>query len=279
MGEGEAPAARPRQAPYATGGEAIRGRRIWLSGGLGGLGLEFSRAFLQHGCACLALVDLADEATGQAAAERLRDALPASASQLVRYYQADVRDAGRVRESMRDAAAAFGGLDTVVNNAGVADGDAERVIAVNLVAVIAATRAALAVFGEAGGATDRVIVNMGSSAGVHAVPLGPAYAASKHGVVGYTRSMRNACWRRGVRINCLCPSWVSVGMGSTVPRVGDSGRPRAFMEKEQVSAALVEMFRRRDMTGEAVYVSHAAEPRVVRADLESKLSELQFAKM
>lgn len=268
-----------RQPPYKSAEEAIRGRRIWLSGGIGGLGLEFARAFIRFGCAGIALADVAEEAVGKAALKELQNGL--TKEQDIRYFRVDVRDVWRVRESMMQAAIAFGGLDTVINNAGVADErEIDWTVAVNLVAVMTATEAALEVLEKSGsGGMEKVIVNVASAGGVFAMPVAPVYAASKHGVLGYTKSMRNACWERGVRINCFCPGWVSVGLGKAVSQIGQTAKFTGILEKETVADVLVEIFRRRDLVGEAVYVSKTSGPRIVHPDISTKLKEARFAKM
>lgn len=270
-----------RHAPYANKSDAIRGRRIWLSGGARGLGLCFAKALLSHGCAALALVDIAEPSAGAAIVSELL-ASRQSTDQRVKYYHVDVRDPRRLTDSLLDAALSFGGLDTVVNNAGVADErELDATVAVNLVAVVRATEAALDAFEEvpAGEGAERVIVNVASAGGVVEMPIAPIYSASKFGVVGYTKSMRNACDERGVRIMCFCPAWADTGMGKTVSRMGVTARYTGIMRGEDVAECLVEMIRRRDLVGEAVYVSKVTGPRLVMHNISTRMRDFPKAKL
>lgn len=268
-----------RAPPYASKRLAVRGRKVWLSGGARGLGLSMAEALVARGCAAVAVADVADEAAGAAAVAHLlaRRATPA---QQVRYVRTDVREPAQVAASMREAARAFGGLDTVVNNAGVADErEIDLTLDVNLKAVIRATEAALHAFAEVGGDGERVIVNVASAGGVFEMPIAPIYSASKFGVVGYTKSMRNACWERGVRIHCLCPGWADVGMGETVSTEGSTAKYTGILEGAEVADCLIEVLRRRDLVGEAVYVSKVTGARIVAQDISRRMDAPRRAKM
>lgn len=270
-----------RQPAYATADDAIRGRRVWLSGGTRGLGLRFGKDLLGHGCAALAIADIADPEAGAAAVEELKRSRKNGSKQEIKFFRVDVRNSRDLSNSMLEAGIAFGGLDTVINNAGVADErELDLTIAVNLVAVIRGTEAALEAFEEVGGdAEDRVIVNVASAGAVFEMPIAPIYSASKHGVLGYTKSMRNACWERGVRINCYCPGWADIGMGQTVSKVGKTAKFTGIMTGEMVADGLVELFRRRDLVGEAVYITRMTGARVVAQDISKKLEKARFAKL
>lgn len=270
--------------PYATPHDAIQGRRIWLSGGAGGLGREFSKALLDHGCAALMLIDIVADDVGRALAHQLqRQHSKHPSGARVEYERVDVCDAAGVEASLRRSARAFGGLDTVVNNAGVGDErELRKTIGVNLVAVMEATESAVRVFGEAiGGKEGResVIVNVASAGGLFAIPVAPIYCGSKFGVVGYTKSMREACWERGIRIVCFCPGFVEVGLGKTVRKGGNVAKFTGIMKGDAVAGGLVEVLRRRDLVGEAVYMSERMGKRIVRTDVSRRLADATWAKL
>lgn len=129
-----------RKPAYSSIEHAIRGRRVWLSGGARGLGLQFGKALLAHGCAALAIVDIADAEAGSLAVEELKRSRKFGSKQDVKFFSVDVRNSRALIDSMLEAGIAFGGLDTVINNAGVADErELDLTIAVNLVAVIRGT--------------------------------------------------------------------------------------------------------------------------------------------
>jgi 3-hydroxybutyrate dehydrogenase len=131
-----------------------------------------------------------------------------------RSYACDVRDPDAVRACVDNAAADFGGLDLLVNNAGVQfvspiaefpDGKYEQVRGVDLDGVFYATRAAWPHLVARGGGR---IVNIASVHGLVASPYKPAYVASKHGVVGLTRASALEGAPHGITVNAICPGAV-----------------------------------------------------------------------
>jgi len=123
-------------------------------------------------------------------------------------------------------AAAQNGIDALCNIAGLLDWGPtldfdetrfQKVIAINLTSVYALSRAALPHLISSGGN----IVNMASTAGVQGTPYSIAYAASKHGVVGMTKSLAVEFAARGVRINAVCPGHVDTPMTRRPPPTGD----------------------------------------------------------
>lgn len=124
------------------------------------------------------------------------------------------------------AGAGQGGLDILCNIAGLLDWGPtldfdedrfQRLIAVNLTSVFALCRAALPLLIESGGN----IVNMASTAGVQGTPYSIGYAASKHGVVGLTKSLAVEFAARGVRVNAVCPGHVKTPMTDRPPPEGE----------------------------------------------------------
>ena len=132
----------------------------------------------------------------------------------VGYHGADMGRPDEIESLMTYAAAQFGGVDVLVNNAGiqhvanVEDFPVERwdaIIAINLSAAFHTTRLALP--GMKRRNWGRVI-NIASTHGLVASPQKAAYVAAKHGIVGLTKVVALECAPTGVTANAICPGWV-----------------------------------------------------------------------
>jgi NAD(P)-dependent dehydrogenase (short-subunit alcohol dehydrogenase family) len=130
----------------------------------------------------------------------------------------DVSDLADVRDFADAALERFGAVDVLVNNAGISSiGPAEttsaeewrRVIDINLTGPFLLCQAFGARMLERG---TGAIVNVASIAGLHGVSDRAAYNASKHGLIGLTRSLAAEWGGRGVRVNAVCPGWVKTPM-------------------------------------------------------------------
>jgi 3-oxoacyl-[acyl-carrier protein] reductase len=131
----------------------------------------------------------------------------------------DLSDPQAIGAAVDAAAERFGGIDIVVNNAGVLGFMAmddpgydtlwDRVLMVNLTAVQRVVRAALPHLRKS--AAPRV-VNIASTEALGATPLNTAYAASKTGVAGLTRAMALDLGKSGITVNCVCPGFISTPM-------------------------------------------------------------------
>ncbi len=133
----------------------------------------------------------------------------------------DVTDGVAVGELIEKTAADHGRLDYVFNNAGIfasgpfetmSDSAWQQVVDVNLWGVIHGTRAAYAIMRQQG---HGHIVNTASSAGVMPVARSAAYAATKHGVVGLSTSLRSEAAAHGVRVSVAVPGLVDTGIFAT----------------------------------------------------------------
>jgi 3-oxoacyl-[acyl-carrier protein] reductase len=138
----------------------------------------------------------------------------------------DLRSSTKAREVVAAAAEHFGGLDILINNAGVAfsagmdspddefDPAWEQTFAVNLTAHAKLVRAALPYLRRDG---EGRVVNIASTEGLMASSGLPAYTASKHGVIGLTKSLAVELGRTGVTVNCICPGPIRTGMTAGIP--------------------------------------------------------------
>jgi 3-oxoacyl-[acyl-carrier protein] reductase len=138
--------------------------------------------------------------------------------------EVDLADTRSIPAAVDAVRGAFGPIDILVNNAGVPAGatfDAENfyevwdhTFAVNLTAQVEMVRSCLADLLRNG---DGRIVNIASTEALGATPRTAPYTASKHGVVGLTRSLAIELGRRGVTANCVCPGPILTGMTEAIP--------------------------------------------------------------
>jgi NAD(P)-dependent dehydrogenase (short-subunit alcohol dehydrogenase family) len=183
-------------------------RRTLVTGGGAGIGLAIARAFAREGAA-IAIVDL-DAGRAEAAAAEL-----AAGGNRTLGLAANVADERQVAAAVSEAAAALGGLDVVVNNAGIAAfgrvdttdlATWERVMAVNVTGTFLVSRAAIPFLLASGRGS---IINLGSVAGLVGIPGMAAYCAAKGAIVNLTRQMAADFSGLGIRVNAICPGTVA----------------------------------------------------------------------
>ena len=201
---------------------ALDGRRAVVTGGGSGIGRATAVRFSRAG-ASVVLWDR-DLARVEAVAGEL-EAEGGAASAL----EVDVSDPASVSAAASRSVELLGGLDVLMNNAGILDDYAPildtdealwaTIIGVNLTGPYLVTRALLPTLLEDGGGA---IVNTASIAGMVAGGGGTAYTASKHGVVGLTKQLAFDYGPRGVRVNAICPGAVETGMTRQLFEEGDA---------------------------------------------------------
>ncbi len=191
--------------------ERLNGVRALVTGAGGGIGRAIARRLAQDGCrvSCADLNKERVEETGQLLKQSGGEALAIAADVSV---QADVD------RMVKETVFAFGGLDVLVNNAGVSSasfiesvGDAEidRVIKVNLVGVMRVTRACAPHLKKSGRGR---IINLSSVEGIRGSGLLPVYGATKAGVIGLTRANAIEFGRFQCTVNALCPGPIQTEM-------------------------------------------------------------------
>jgi NAD(P)-dependent dehydrogenase (short-subunit alcohol dehydrogenase family) len=191
--------------------QTLTGKAAIVTGGSRGIGLAIARALLAEG-AQVTITGL-DEAHLSAARRQLEGAGPGSVEAL----RADVRKYDDVRHAVDATVARFGGLDYLVNNAGVgvfadvADMTPEqwaRVIDTNLTGVFYACHAALPHLRKRGGG---FIVNISSLAGKNAFTGGSAYCASKSGLNAFSEALMQEVRYDNIRVTYVMPGSVATG--------------------------------------------------------------------
>lgn len=139
-------------------------------------------------------------------------------------WRLDVADGQAVNRVFADVAEQFGGIDALINNAGISqftpiDADDylaiwDRHMAVLLTAHVRTVRAALPWLRKSDAAR---IVNIASTEGLGATPMGSPYSAAKTGVIGLTRSLAVELGPEGITVNCICPGPIRTGMTEAIP--------------------------------------------------------------
>ena len=188
-------------------------KRALITGGGRGIGRAIAFAFAREG----ARVCVAARTVRQL--EEVASEIESECGTKVAIAACDVADAARVASAFAGVAAEFGGgVDILVNNAGVAESAPlvrtsdelwQRHLAVNLTGTFLCTRAALPAMLERGWGR---VINIASIAGKTGAPYISAYTASKHGVLGLTRSLALEVATRGVTVNAICPGYVETEM-------------------------------------------------------------------
>jgi 3-oxoacyl-[acyl-carrier protein] reductase len=189
----------------------LEGRIALVTGGASGIGAATARRLAAEG-ARVAVADLNDEGARAVAGEI--DGLA---------VRVDVADAASVRAAVADVSSSLGDIDVLVNNAGLtrdgllarmSDDDWREVIETNLSSVFYTCRAVTRpMMKKRAGA----IVNISSIVGLHGNFGQTNYAASKAGIIGFTKSLARELGSRGVRANVVAPGYVQTRLTDVIP--------------------------------------------------------------
>jgi NAD(P)-dependent dehydrogenase (short-subunit alcohol dehydrogenase family) len=208
----------------------LDGRVAVVTGAAGIIGSATIHLLAERGARIVA-IDRHDDALHAAISD-----LPASAEALA--ITADVREEGEVAGYVRAALDRFGTIDVFYNNAGI-EGDIKpitdypletfrRVLDVNVVGVFLGLKHVLPVMLKQNKGS---IINTASIAGLVGSPQIAVYSASKHAVIGLTKSAAWECTGTGVRVNCVCPGLIDSRMLSAILDGRNTGNAPMPQEK------------------------------------------------
>ncbi|MFD7487141.1 SDR family NAD(P)-dependent oxidoreductase [Streptomyces mirabilis] len=207
----------------------LEGLTALVTGGASGIGLAVASLLAERG-ARVAVLDLD----------------PTSLKEPLRGFTADVSDDTSVRAAVDAAAAVLGGIDILVNNAGIGaigsiednpDEQWHRVLDVNLLGVVRATRAALPYLRRSAHAS---VVNLGSIVTITGLPQRALYSASKGAVLSLTLAMAADHVREGIRVNCVNPGTVDTPwVGRLLDAAPDPAAERAALSARQPIGRLI----------------------------------------
>jgi NAD(P)-dependent dehydrogenase (short-subunit alcohol dehydrogenase family) len=208
---------------------SANGLRVLVTAGAAGIGREIAQTFTRHG-ARVQVCDIDDKALAALPKEIFR-------------IRADVARLGDVERLFEEVKKNLGGLDVLINNAGIAGPTAkvedirpedwDRCIAVDLNGMFYVTRKAMPLIKASGGGA---IVNLSSIAGRFGFPLRTPYSAAKWAVVGFTQSLAAEAGPDGVRVNCIQPGIVE---GERVERIMADKAESLGVSKQEVRSRMV----------------------------------------
>ena len=186
---------------------SFEGKTVLVTGAAKGIGLAVAGQMARAG-ARVALIDRDRDALKDAA-----DTVEQIQTGAALALPADVSDAAAITTAVDTAVARFGGIDVVVNNAGIhfaraldayTDEEWQRIFAVNVNGAFYTTRAALPALRRSRG----VVINVSSMTALVGQSHGAAYVASKGALVSLTRALALELAPDGIRVNCVCPAGV-----------------------------------------------------------------------
>ncbi|HEX5132164.1 MAG TPA: glucose 1-dehydrogenase [Candidatus Krumholzibacteria bacterium] len=230
--------------PPAGPGERFKDRVAVVTGASAGIGLATAIAFAREGAKVALLARREDESAR--ALEKVR----AAGSPESIFIQTDVSNTAQVQAAFRQIQDTFGRVDVALNNAGamhpggpmatLSEADFDRIMAVNVKGVWLCMREEIQLMEKHAAKDGAAIVNMSSIWGMAGIPKLGFYAASKHAVIGLTRSAALDYAARGIRINAICPGYVRTDMTKAVEDASVKARvPQGRMSDPEETAAAV----------------------------------------
>jgi len=209
----------------------LKGKTAVVTGSTSGIGLGIAEGFAAEG------VNLVLNGFGDAAEiETIRAGLESKFGVKVIYDGADMSKPDQIEAMMDNAAKVFGGVDILVNNAGIqhvcpveefptAKWDA--IIAINMSSAFHTTKKAVPYMKSKGWGR---IINVASAHAMVASPFKSAYCASKHGIMGFTKTVALEVAEKGITCNAICPGYVLTPL--VEKQIPDTAKARGITEEQ-----------------------------------------------
>lgn len=243
-----------------------------ITGGASGIGRACAATFARDGAAGVAILDINHEALLAVKAEidEMQKNRTIGTHCQIDTYTVDVANEEQVNTTVNAIAAKFGRIDYVVNCAGIAmkheggaayvqTSDWQRILDINLTGTFFVLRATAKIMLEQEPIRSVIdsrplqrgsIVNFASIQGVVGIPLSTAYAATKHAVIGLTRTASEDYAARGLRINAICPGYTETPLTMKDPAV-----LKAMVERVGTAVPMQRMGKPSEIADGVVYLS------------------------
>lgn len=215
----------------------LKGKTAVITGSTSGIGLSLAQGLADAG------VNILLNGFGDAAAiETTRAGIEKRGVRCL-HHGADMTKPVEIEDMIKTAAGTFGGVDILINNAGIQhvspieDFPIDKwnaIIAINLSAAFHTIRATVPLMKQKGWGR---IINIASAHGLVASPFKSAYVAAKHGILGLTKAVALETAENGITVNAICPGYVKTPLVEN--QIADTAKARGITEEEVVRDVLL----------------------------------------
>ena len=215
----------------------LKGKTAIITGSTSGIGLGIARGFAKEGINVI-LNGFGDKSE----IEKIRKEIESHGVKSI-YNGADMTKPEEISAMVTDAAKQFGGVDIIINNAGIQNVSSveefplekwNAIIAINLSSAFHMTKAAVPYMKKKNWGR---IINISSAHGLVASPFKSAYVAAKHGIVGFTKSVALEVAQSGITCNAICPGYVHTALVDN--QIKDTAKARGMSEEDVVKNVLL----------------------------------------